>query len=132
MKKGDRFLYLALLLVFAALPLAFRFFAYTRTSQGGLVLEVVSDGRTTKEERLHEGGEPRELQLQAGGGSNTLLIEGTFVRMISADCPGGDCLRMPALTDERGSIVCLPHRLIVRLKGEGDKKDGASLDAVAY
>ncbi len=131
MKRGDKFLYLGLLLAFALFPLTFRFFAHVRPPRGGFVLEVVADGRVIEEQKL-SGGAPRELRLNTSGGSNTLLIENGAVRMVSADCPGGDCLRMPALTDERGSIACLPHRLIVRLRGEREGKDGADLDAVAY
>lgn len=48
-------------------------------------------------------------------GSNTVRVENGSVFMEDADCPGGDCIEQGAVSDESGVIVCMPHRLIVRI-----------------
>lgn len=130
--KGDKFLYLGILLLFIGLPLVLKTTATPHSAKEGLVLEIVSSGRVIERERLEDAREPRELRLREGGGSNVLLIKDGRVRMASADCPGGDCLRTRPLSRAGGSIVCLPHRLIVRLRDGGRGKSESDFDAVTY
>jgi hypothetical protein len=35
--------------------------------------------------------------------------------MVSADCPGGDCLRTREIRKNGEMIVCVPHRLLIRI-----------------
>lgn len=131
-KRGDKILYAGILILFVAMPLAYKK-AYTPLPGGdGMTLEIVSAGRLILEEPLRASQAPRELQLREGGGSNTLSIADGAARMISADCRGGDCLRMGPIRTAGESIVCLPHRVIVRLREKGAQKNGSGLDAVAY
>ena len=44
---------------------------------------------------------------------NSVKIEGGKVRMEHADCPDGYCLKMGKIT--RGSIICLPNRVVVEV-----------------
>lgn len=44
---------------------------------------------------------------------NSVKIEGGKIRMEHADCPDGYCLKMGKIT--RGSIICLPNRVIVEI-----------------
>lgn len=127
MKKGDKWLYLSLLAlscVFAAARRA------SNSSAGGLVLEVVLMGDIVAERPLPAAGR-EELLFGKPGRRNVLAVEDGVVRMISADCPGGDCVRMRPLDSPAGSIVCLPHRMIVRLKSRSER-DEDELDAVSY
>ena len=39
------------------------------------------------------------------------------IRVSEADCPDKICVGMGWLTDGAFPIVCLPHRLMIRLKG---------------
>ena len=54
------------------------------------------------------------------GGENVLVLEekpegGTGIRCLSADCPDGICVQTGFAVPDTGSIVCLPHRMVVRL-----------------
>ncbi|WP_052241703.1 NusG domain II-containing protein [Berryella intestinalis] len=59
-------------------------------------------------------------------GTNTIAIENGFVRMESADCPNHDCIDQAPLCDASGAIICIPHRLIVRvISTEEGRSDSA-------
>ena len=49
------------------------------------------------------------------------------VRMKEADCPDQICVSRGLIQKSGQSIVCLPHRLVIRLEQVGDQE----LDAVA-
>jgi len=60
---------------------------------------------------------------QPDGSENTVLMTGSMVRMMDANCSNHDCMEMGEITrdnlDERilgGFIVCLPHDLIVEVR----------------
>lgn len=60
------------------------------------------------------------------GAENVLRVEEGRASMLSANCPDQLCVLQGALEGTSGSIVCLPHRLVVRLSGAlpaGDAPD---------
>lgn len=65
------------------------------------------------------------------GQENTLRVEEGKVFMLSANCPDQLCVRQGALVDTRGTIVCLPNRLVVRLLGEPVDPHSDTPDVVA-
>jgi len=131
-KKGDKVLYAAILITFAAIPLGLKMIFAADSHGGDPVLEIISAGGVILREPLSAAGEAREIRLSEGGGSNTLSIEGGVVRMSSADCKGGDCVRTRPARAPGDSIVCLPHRLIVRVRDSDERKSDSGLDAVSY
>lgn len=91
-----------------------------RQNGGAVVVEV--NGQETARYAL---GEDRTVRLEGQGGYNTLVIQGGEVYLSDADCPHRLCVRTGKIRYAGQSIVCLPHRLAVRIMG------GASgLDAV--
>ena len=50
------------------------------------------------------------------GGTNTVKIEGGAVAVVSADCPDRLCVRTRAARYDGESIICLPHRLTVKVE----------------
>ena len=67
------------------------------------------------------------LPVGAGRGfRNVVEVSGGRVRVTEADCPDKLCVRQGWISREGESIVCLPHKLVVTVRGvAGD------LDAVA-
>ena len=89
--------------------------AYTWFTPRGALVEIVQDGRVVSTLDLSRRHERRMLKLDApGGGFNTLLIENGAVRVLSADCPGHDCVNMGILRSASAPLVCLPHKLVIR------------------
>ncbi|MDR3331275.1 MAG: NusG domain II-containing protein [Synergistaceae bacterium] len=129
MKRGDSVLYAVLGAIFAASCLASGVFLFSGREGGDLVLEIISGGTLLESLDLSALEEDGVLELHGGGGSNVLSFGPGGAKMISADCRGGDCLRMPAIRGDGGTIACLPHRLIVRIRQRGAQ---AGIDSVTY
>jgi hypothetical protein len=128
MKSKDKVLYLAILFFIA---MAWVFTAISGGA-GDLFLEIVSDGELIRRVELSSIESGSSITLHEGGGMNELLVSGDAVRMISTDCPGGDCLKTAPLASERGAIVCLPHRLVIKLKRKNGDRESDGIDAVSY
>lgn len=60
----------------------------------------------------------------AEGGYNVLVISDQSAAISDADCADQLCVRQKSIAGQGGSIVCLPHKLVVRIergkKGEPD------------
>ena len=88
----------------------------------GAAVIVEQDGRETARYALTED---RTVRIEGQGGYNLLVIEGGEVWLSEADCPNLLCVKTGKIRYAGQSIVCLPHKLAVRIGG------GASgLDAV--
>ncbi len=117
--KNDILLILALLLLATA---AWGVLRLTR-EKGGEVLVTV-DGELAATIPLSVDA---TLPVGTGRGFlNVVEVSDGRVRVADADCPDRLCVRQGWISYDGESIVCLPHRLVVTVRGtEGD------LDAVA-
>ena len=117
LRKGDLYLILGCLL--AALVLCGLWLLLRQT---GASVVVEQDGRETARYALSED---RTVRIEGAGGYNLLVIEGGEAWLSEADCPNRLCVKTGKIRYAGQSIVCLPHKLAVRIAG------GASaLDAV--
>ena len=88
----------------------------------GAAVVVEQDGKETARYALDEN---RTVRIKGQGGYNLLVIEGGEAWLLEADCPNLLCVKTGKIRYAGQSIVCLPHKLAVRIVG------GASaLDAV--
>ena len=78
---------------------------------------VTIDGEETARYSL---GEDRTVRLGDGDGYNILQISGGAAAVTEADCGDHTCVRTGRISREGETIVCLPHRLVVRIEG-GDE-----------
>ena len=116
-KRGDLYLIVGCLL--AALVCCCLWFLLRQ--DGGTVI-VEQNGQETARYALSED---RTVRIEGEGGYNLLVIEGGEVYLSEADCPTQLCMKTGKIRYAGQSIVCLPHKLAVRITG------GASgLDAV--
>ena len=58
---------------------------------------------------------------------NILRIAGGTASVVEANCGDHTCVRTGSISREGETIVCLPHRLVVRIEGGA----GSGFDAVA-
>lgn len=116
-KRGDTILIIVFLLaalVCCGLWLLLR-------KDGGAVI-VEQEGRETARYVLNED---RTVRIEGEDGYNLLVIKSGEVYLSEADCPNLLCVKTGKIRYAGQSIVCLPHKLAVRIVG------GASgLDAV--
>lgn len=59
-------------------------------------------------------------------GSNVLVIDQKKVYIASADCPGQDCVKMGMITKSGEELICLPHKLVIRIEGGDNAIDAIS------
>ena len=116
-KRGDLYLIVGCLL--AALICCGLWLGLRRD---GAAVVVEQDGKETARYALDEN---RTVRIKGQGGYNLLVIEGGEAWLLEADCPNLLCVKTGRIRYAGQSIVCLPHKVAVRIVG------GASaLDAV--
>lgn len=65
----------------------------------------------------------REVPIETeGGGFNLLVIRDGRAYMREANCPDGICARHNAVSLSSQTIVCLPHKLVIRVIAEEDDR----------
>lgn len=62
--------------------------------------------------------------VQSEAGCNLVHTGEGAVWIEKADCPDQYCVRQGAISTADGRIVCLPHRLVVRVEGASATADG--------
>ena len=114
------------LIAAAAAVLALLSWLLLASGREGTVVEVVQDGVVLREIDLSAVTGEYSFEVERpGGGSNTVCVQPGRVCVSEADCPDKICVAQGWLSDQAAPIVCLPHRLVIRIK------DAGQLDATA-
>ena len=116
---------LVLLAVFLVIGLILLAWWQFRPAAAGGVAEVAVDGEVVAELPLAGGA---EMVIEGyGGGENTLVIRDGEADITSASCPDGVCVRHRAVSRDGESIICLPNRVVVTIRGgEEGNVDGVA------
>ena len=89
-------------------------------SKTGESVRITIDGTVYGTYSLNED---REIPVERDGSViNVVRIEDGSVRMEQATCPDALCIRQGAITRERQTIVCLPHKLVVEVYGTHEQE----------
>ena len=89
------------------------------------VAEILQDGKVIRTIDLRTVTESYSFEVTSEKGSNTILVEPGRICVQDADCKDHTCVKMGWLADQPTPIVCLPHKLVIRLV------DAPGADAVA-
>ncbi len=116
MKKNDWIL-IGIVILIAAVFFLFQTF---KPKSGAQVVEITVDGEIYGTYDLDE-----EQTIEING-TNTLTIEDGKAQMEEADCPDLLCVHQKAISKEGESIICLPNKVVVTIRG-GEETE---LDAV--
>lgn len=119
MKKTDLFL-----IIGALLAAGIVFLVLQLTAQEGAVVQVVEDGTVIAEFDLDED---TTYEIVTDGGTNTLVIEDGKASVTDADCADKICVKHSSISKNGESIICLPHKIMVRISG-GEESD---VDAIS-
>ncbi|MCL2397991.1 MAG: NusG domain II-containing protein [Defluviitaleaceae bacterium] len=111
------FILLAILLAFIFVTMGTRYSAFVAVSVDGIETFVIDIGQN----------EGESFEIISQNGVNEILVKDRTVRMISANCPDGYCVRMGAISNRFQVITCLPNRVIVEIRGG----DAVAVDVVA-
>lgn len=66
-----------------------------------------------------------EFTVECESGYNTVTVRGGSVAVTDADCPDKVCMHTGAISGGAVPIVCLPHRLEIRIIDGDDSVDAA-------
>lgn len=125
MKRAD----LILILILAAIALSaigIMRFAQQRASEKADVLlaEIYVEGALFKTVNLSV---PDVIEIKTDKGYNFLRIEEGKINMFDADCRDQICVKTTPAKAPGDTIVCLPHEVLIQIKGSS----GGELDAVS-
>lgn len=110
LKPGDFVIVALVLALAAAVALPF----LTGGSEA-LYAEIYQDEKLVKRVLLTEG--LHETVTIDGSVQNVIEIDGRTIRFSESTCPDQVCVRTGTLTRSGQTAVCLPNRVIVRLRG---------------
>ncbi len=98
----------------------------------GTVANVYQDGVCIKSIDLSLVKSGYEFTVSDDKGENTVRVENGRICVLYADCPDQVCVNAGWLSDSASPIVCLPHRLVIRI-GECAESENTSpgIDAVS-
>lgn len=110
--RRDR-VFLGVLGVLAVAFLLWFLLGYRKT---GLEVEITVDGALYGTYSLEED---QRIPIETDGNTtNVLVIEDGRADMIQADCPDKLCVHQAAVSHVGETIVCLPNRVVVTVRGE--------------
>ena len=124
MKRRD------LILIACALALAGALYAFsqlTLVTKASTVVVTVDGSEVLRRPLAMEDSYVVE---QEDGSRNVIRVEGGAVYMQEANCRDGLCIRQGRMKNAAKTIVCLPHKLVVRLEGDTQPVGGDELDVI--
>ena len=101
-------------------------------SASGMVANIYQDGVCIRSIDLSRVTTAETYPVESDAGVNIIQIEPGQIRILEADCPDQVCVQAGWLTDSAAPIVCLPHRLVIRLEktAAGNQTD-LQIDAIS-
>lgn len=125
MTKGDKYL-----IIFIALASVFMLFL-VGVRDGGYSEKYVSvqvNGEEVKKVYLGRAVLGKTMAIESDFGYNLLEFKEDSVRVIEADCPDELDVKKGWIDKVGETIVCLPNRMVVEIKG---KKGESDLDYIS-
>lgn len=125
LRKGDQLLVVVFLLI-GLITIGYWWYNNSRVQQGNVaILEI--NGKVIEKFDLNKIHEPYTVETELG--KNVLVFEQGMVRVVEADCPDQICVSFGWAKRAGQSIVCLPHRVVVKIMNE---QSDSGLDGVTY
>lgn len=124
MKRKD------IIIIALALLAALALYLVSQVSLGAeaSVVVVTVDGEEVLRKPL--AMENRYEIAQDDGSLNVIRVEDGAVFMEEANCRDGLCIRQGKMRNGAKTIVCLPHKVVVQLKGDAPAGDNSDLDVI--
>jgi hypothetical protein len=85
-------------------------------------VEIEVKGKLYKKLPL-DNSKKQQIKVVTDLGENVIEIENSKVRIIDADCKDKICIKDGAISKPGSVLVCLPHKVVVQIKGENTESD---------
>lgn len=119
MKKWDYIIFVFIALI----SIACFVFVQSITKEQGSTVVIEINGEVVKKLDLDTD---TIYEVEDGDGYNIIEIKNGKVSVTESNCKDQICVNMPAISKVGQSIICLPHKLVVRIEGDEQKIDGVS------
>lgn len=130
MKRGDVLL-IGLVIVIALAFLVPRWMSKDNSeinhNNDERVAKITVDGKLFKTVKLTK--EEQTIDIKTEYGYNILKIHDYGMEIVDADCPDKVCLTFGFVERNGGTIVCLPHKLLIEIEG-GPSGEGDDVDVI--
>lgn len=118
MKKGD----IAIILAVFVLANIFGYMVSINKEKAAKEVIIVRDGKIIHKYKIDDTYE-RTIKLDFGNEHNIVEIKDGKVTMTESNCPDKVCIETKPISKNGEMIVCLPHKLYVKIEGEEDDKE---------
>jgi hypothetical protein len=120
MKKWDVIIIVALIII-SFIPEGVMFINNIN-KHSSLYVEVYSQGELYKKLPLEKDSEKVSFTVDNELGKNVIEINKEYVKIIDADCHDLICVKAHEISKVGESLICLPHKLVVTITGEGKQE----------
>lgn len=117
-KRNDLILIGVVLVIAIVSFMVFNLYRGNTIAKGEVVVKV--DGKTFGTYDLNTD---QKIPIKSGDHVNVLEIKEGKAKMIEADCPDQVCVNQKAIDRNLESIICLPNKIVVEIKGEESAVD---------
>lgn len=112
MKKGDKVL-IAAVIIFSVIGFAY---SILKPAAPGDTVLIEVDGKLYETMSLNED---KTVTVHVdGGGFNVVEVKDGKVHIKDANCPDRVCVKQGWINETGENIICLPHRVVVRILGK--------------
>lgn len=114
-KKWD-IIIIILLLIFSFIP---EVFLGVMASQkyNSVYAEITVEGKLLKKINLSENNKEEIIEVMGSNGKNVIKVNSKGIGIIEADCHDKICMKPEYIKNVGESLVCLPNRLMIQIKG---------------
>lgn len=82
--------------------------------------EITINGKMYKTVALSEHSGEEIFEIKTDDGINIVKIKDNKIGIIEADCPDQVCMNPEYIEKPGQSLVCLPHKVMIEIKGLSD------------
>lgn len=90
-----------------------------------LYVEISVKGNLYKSVPLEKNSKKQTIEIISDLGKNIVEIENGKVKIVDADCPDKVCVKDGARSNPGEMLVCLPHKVVVQIKGQNNTNTDA-------
>lgn len=85
--------------------------------------EITISGKIYKTINLSNHNGDEILDINTKHGKNKIIIKNNKIGIIDADCPDKICMNPEFISKPGESLVCLPHKFMIEIKGKKEDED---------
>lgn len=115
MKKGDMVI-IVIVIILSFTPYG-AFYLVNGKDYDKTMAEIKVDGEIYKTINLSENKGKQRFTIKNHHGENLITVEDNKIKMEDADCPDKVCIKPGFIYKPGQTLVCLPHKVVIEIKG---------------